>query len=205
MTTGRSLSIAMVAVALLIGAHPIASVEQYPRGLMAATPTTPGNNRSCTIETRPISFGNYDPLADREVHAIGQVIYTCSGGGGGGGGNPGGPGGPGGPGNGNPGGPGTTGGPASQSIRIEMAQGASNSFAPRHMYGLTIEDLEYNIYLDSTHRQVWGTGEGPTLAYVDSHPPNGTPVTVPAFARIFAGQDVTWGPYTDTVPVRILF
>ena len=86
-----------------------------------------------------------------------------------------------------------------------MAQGASNSFAPRHMYGLTIETLDYNIYLDSTHRQVWGTGEGPTLAYVDAHPPNGTTVTVPAFGRIFGGQDVTWGPYSDNVPVRILF
>jgi spore coat protein U-like protein len=92
------------------------------------------------------------------------------------------------------------------SIRIEMAQGSSSSFAPRHMYGgVSIDDLEYNIYLDSTHRQVWGTGEGPTLAYVDAHPPNGTPVIVPAFARIFGGQDISWGPYTDTVPVRILF
>jgi spore coat protein U-like protein len=199
MTTPRSLLIALVALAVLIGTRPIASVEQYPHGLMSAAPKTPGGNQSCTIETRPISFGNYDPLRDADVHAIGQVIYTCSGGGGGGGGNPGGPG------NGNPGGPGTTGGPASNSIRIEMAQGSSNSFAPRHMYGLSFEFLEYNIYLDSNHHQVWGTGEGPTLAYVDSNPPNNRTITVPAFARIFGGQDVTWGPYTDNVPVRILF
>jgi spore coat protein U-like protein len=74
------------------------------------------------------------------------------------------------------------------------------------MYGgVSIDFLDYNIYLDTSHHQVWGTGEGPTLAYVDAHPPNGTPVTVPAFGRIFARQDVSWGPYTDTVPVRILF
>ena len=36
MTPARSLLIAMVAVALLIGARPIASVEQYPHGLMSA-------------------------------------------------------------------------------------------------------------------------------------------------------------------------
>ena len=98
--------------------------------------------------------------------------------------------------------------PDKQSIRIEMAQGNSNSFAPRRMAGpefLTQATLDYNIYLDATHRQVWGTGEGPTLAYVDAHPPNGTPVIVPAFGRIFGGQDVAGGPYTDTVPVRILF
>ncbi len=39
MTPARSLLIAMVAVALLIGAHPIAGDEQYPHGLMSATPT----------------------------------------------------------------------------------------------------------------------------------------------------------------------
>ena len=204
MTPARSLLIAMVAVALLIGARPIAGVEQYPRGLMSAAPTA-GNNRSCTIETRPISFGNYDPLEERDVTAIGQVIYTCSGGGGGGGG--GGPGGPGGGPPGGGGGPGTTSGPAVKSIRIEMAQGASNSFAPRHMYGGWVIERCSNTTSISTRliSQVWGTGEGPTLAYVDAHPPNGTPVTVPAFGRIFGGQDVTWGPYTDNVPVRILF
>ena len=203
MTPARSLLVAVVAVVLLIAARPIAGVEQYPRGLMSAAPTA-GNNRSCTIETRPISFGNYDTLENGDVTAIGQVIYTCSGGSPGGGGPGGGP-----PGGG-PGGPGTTASnPSQQGIRIEMAQGSSNSFASRGMYGpeylVTGAHLDYNIYLDSTHRQVWGTGEGPTLAYVDAHPPNGTPVTVPAFGRIFGGQDVTWGPYTDTVPVRILF
>ena len=66
MTPARSLLVAMVAVVLLIGARPIAGVEQYPRGLMSAAPTA-GNNRSCTIETRPISFGNYDTLEDRDV------------------------------------------------------------------------------------------------------------------------------------------
>jgi len=65
--------------------------------------------------------------------------------------------------------------------------------------------LDYNIYLDAQHHQVWGTGEGPTLAYVDAHPPNRTPVHVPAYGRIFGRQDVMAGPYSDTVPVRILF
>ena len=63
MTPARSLLVAMVAMVLLIAARPIAGVEQYPHGLMSATPTA-GNNRSCTIETRPISFGNYDTLED---------------------------------------------------------------------------------------------------------------------------------------------
>ncbi len=79
MTPARSLLIAMVALALLIGARPIAGDEQFPRGLLSgADPGTP--NRSCTIETRPLSFPTYDPLDGREVTAIGQIIYTCGGG-----------------------------------------------------------------------------------------------------------------------------
>ena len=60
-TPARSLLIAVVAVVLLIGARPIAGDEQFPRGLLSgADPRTP--DRSCTIETRPLSFGTYDPL-----------------------------------------------------------------------------------------------------------------------------------------------
>jgi len=180
MTPVRSLLVAMVAMVLLIAARPIAGEKQYPHGLMSSA--APKAVRSCTIETRPISFGNYDTLADRDIYAVGQVIYTCEKGGG----------------------PGTTGGP-DKGIRIEMAQGYGASFAPRRMAGFGGDDLEYNIYLDATHRQVWGTGEGPTLAYVDSNPPNRTQVIVPAYGRIFGGQEVQAGPYGSEVPVRILF
>jgi spore coat protein U-like protein len=208
MTTVRSLSIAMVAVALLISARPIAGGEQFPRGLLAGAEPKVGQGRSCTIETRPLSFGIYDALEISDVNAIGQIIYTCTnaagGGGGGGGGGRGGGGGPP-PGRGGGPGAGQTASSGQAGIRIEMAQGSSNSFAPRHMVGLGLASLDYNIYLDATHHQVWGTGEGPTLAYIDANPPNGTPVIVTAFGRIFGGQDVEAGPYGDNVPVRILF
>jgi len=196
-TPARSLLVAMVAVALLIGGRPMAGDEQFPRGLMSAAPRAGG---SCTIETRPLSFATYDPLADTEVDAIGQIIYVCSSdnsGGRGGGGRGGGGGG------GRGGGPGSR--AADKGVRIEMAQGSSYSFAPRHMIGAGFAILEYNIYLDATHRTVWGTGEGTTQYYYDANPPNGTPVIVPAFGRIFGRQDVEAGQYADTVPVRILF
>jgi spore coat protein U-like protein len=128
-----------------------------------------------------LNFGDYDSLAGTDVDAIGQVIYTCENSGF------------------------ATRAKPDKGIRIEMAQGYGNSFAPRHMHGLTADDLEFNIYLDATRRQVWGTGEGPTLAYIDAHPPNRTQVVVPAFGRIFGRQDVFPGPYASDVPVRILF
>jgi spore coat protein U-like protein len=73
------------------------------------------------------------------------------------------------------------------------------------MLGPEFAALNYNIYLDATHRTIWGTGEGTTQAYIDTHPPNGTPVIVPAFGRIEAGQDVPAGTYHDEPAVRILF
>ena len=77
MTPARSLLIAMVAAVLLIEARPDA--EQFPRGLLAGAPgaRAPGEP-NCTIETRSLSFGHYDPEANANVDAVGQVIYTCN-------------------------------------------------------------------------------------------------------------------------------
>jgi spore coat protein U domain-containing protein, fimbrial subunit CupE1/2/3/6 len=75
-TPARSLWIATVAVSLLIGARPMAGDEQFPRGLMATA--RPKAEQSCSIETRPLSFGTYDPLSDRAADATGQIIYVCS-------------------------------------------------------------------------------------------------------------------------------
>jgi len=75
MTAFRSLLVAMVATGLLIGARPAAEA-QFPRGLLAAAPRDPKKG-FCTIETRPLSFGTYDPEANAELNAVAQVIYTC--------------------------------------------------------------------------------------------------------------------------------
>jgi spore coat protein U-like protein len=42
-----------------------------------------------------------------------------------------------------------------------MAQGHSHSFGERLMTSGT-DELAYNIYLDSTHRTIWGDGTGST-------------------------------------------
>ena len=76
MTPARSLLIVLLALAVLIGARPAAEA-QFPRGLLAGGP---GERAvaTCAIETRPLSFGNYDPEANASVDAVAQVIYTCS-------------------------------------------------------------------------------------------------------------------------------
>jgi spore coat protein U-like protein len=175
-TAARSLLIAMVAAALLIGVRPIAGVEQFPRGLLS------GESRAqvCVIETRPVTFGVYDPLAGTAVDAIGQVIYSC----------------------GNLLGAGTRAG--SKNVRIELETGSSNQYVDRRMTS-GADYLLYNLYLDATHRTVWGNGTNNTGVYVDSHPPNLTPVTVTVFGRIRGLQDVSAGQYVDAMLARVVF
>ena len=60
MTPFRLMFVAMIATVLLIGARSGAEA-QFPRGLLAAVPTADPKKGSCAIETRPLSFGTYDP------------------------------------------------------------------------------------------------------------------------------------------------
>ena len=167
----RVLFVGMVATVLLAGAQSGAEA-QFPRGLLAAAPgaKAPGE-ASCTIETRPLSYGNFDPAANAEVDAVAQVIYTCNN--------------------------------QAKKIRIDMSSGTSNSFDRRMSNGGY--DLFYNIYLDPTHRTVWGDGVLGTDVYYENNPPNGTPVVVLAYGRIPARQDPAPGQYVDVLTVRILF
>ena len=182
MTPVRTVLIATVAVGLLAGARPMAGDDQFPRGLMSSA--EPRTSRVCRIETRPLSFGTYDPLADAPLDAVGQIIYVCANAVAAGATDP---------------------DPEKKSIRIEMSRGFSASYSVRQMFGPDIQGLEYNIYLDATHRTVWGTGAGSTEVYIDGNPPLDTPVIVPAFGRIFGRQDVEAGQYADSVAVRIQF
>jgi len=173
--------IAVAAAMLLISARPMAGpVEQYPAGLMSAAPTASGN-RVCRIETRPLSFGVYNALAATDTDAVGQVIYTC--------GNL----------------SSSSLAQGAKAIRIELETGLSNQYVVRMMSAGHPDHLEYNIYLDATHRIVWGNGTNGTDAYIDSSPPNRTPVIVPVFGRIFGMQDVPAGEYVDSLIARVVF
>ena len=145
------------------------ATDQRPGGLL-------GQGKGCTIETRPLSFGIYDPLRATALDGHGLVIFTC----------------------------GvkieTT---SVKNVRIELSRGQSGSYDRRMIAG---EDaLRYNVYLDATRRTVWGDGSNGTDYYLNAHPPNKTPVYVPAYGRIFPLQDVSAGQYADTLTVTIQF
>lgn len=62
--------------------------------------------------------------------------------------------------------------------------------------------LEYSLYRDAGHQQVWGDTLGvDTLRGVGQGPP----IEVPVYGKIEARQVVPPGTYADVITVRILF
>jgi spore coat protein U-like protein len=181
MTAFRSLCIAIVALVLIAGRPAARAEDQYPHGLMSAAPTT-SDNRVCTIDVSPVSFGNYDPLSGAAVDALGSVTYVCGNGGA------------------------STNAKPEKAVRVELETGSGNTYSPRSMTnGTGVDHLDYNLYLDPTHRTIWGNGFAGTDVYIDDHPPNRTPVTVPIFGRIFPLQDLPAGQYVDALVARVVF
>jgi len=174
MTPFRSLLIAIVATVLLI--VPRSGAEaQFPRGLLAAAPRADPKKGICTIETRPLSFGNYEPAANAALDAVAQVIYTCD--------NQ----------------------AKKIRIEMTTGQSNQFSPYRVMSAGTGMDFLDYNIYLDATHQTIWGQGLYNTDVYYENNPPNGTPVIVTAYGRIPARQDPAPGQYVDVLTVRVLF
>lgn len=65
--------------------------------------------------------------------------------------------------------------------------------------------MTYGLYLDAAMTSIWGDGTGSTLTYQASSPPNNQWVNVTVYGRVPAGQDVSAGPYADTVTATINF
>jgi spore coat protein U-like protein len=81
---------------------------------------------------------------------------------------------------------------------VEISAGNGGSYSPRLMQlaGGT-ETLQYNVYVDAARTTVWGA----TPISV----PQGNALSVPFYGRIFAGQDVSVGSYSDTLIVTFNF
>ncbi len=67
-----------------------------------------------------------------------------------------------------------------------------------------IDRLNYNLYLDATHSQVWGD-PSPNRYFTNLPFLMWQPATVTVYGLIPAGQDVRAGAYTDSVVVTFQF
>jgi spore coat protein U-like protein len=89
-------------------------------------------------------------------------------------------------------------------IRISLDRGGAPTFNPRRMLKGS-EALNYNLYRDAARTTIWGDGTGGTQIHIVLITPPARPVTVPIYGRIPAGQDVTAGPYSNTITATIQF
>lgn len=92
-----------------------------------------------------------------------------------------------------------------QSVEVRLSPGGGTSFAPRIMrQGATANILSYNIYRTADRSTIWGDGTGGTSYYTGYIWLWGS-VTLTAYGRIPAGQDVRAGSYTDTIQAIVNF
>lgn len=90
-------------------------------------------------------------------------------------------------------------------ITISIDRGGAPSFNPRRLLNGS-QALNYNLYLNAARTVIWGDGTGGTQNYFNHNPnPNNQNITIPIYGRIFAGQDVGTGAYTNTLTVTIDF
>ena len=87
-------------------------------------------------------------------------------------------------------------------ITIDLARGASATYAARTMARAGGGTLTYNLFLDPARQMIWGDATGGTVHY---GPVLGllSAVVVPLFGRIPAGQDASVGSYSDTIVVTL--
>lgn len=93
--------------------------------------------------------------------------------------------------------------PRNWTIQILLDGGTSASFAPRFMRS-GAERLGYNLYFDAACTQVWGDGSPGAPGYTATAASGGN-VTLTVYGRVFPGQDVAAGAYSDVVTMTVLF
>jgi len=89
-------------------------------------------------------------------------------------------------------------------VTVGLTQGASASFNPRQMKK-GAEALTYNLFLDASRTSIWGDGTSGTSVHQGGDPPNNTNVNVTVYGRVWAGQDVSAGSFSDSVTAVINF
>jgi len=131
-------------------------------------------NVNCTIIATAVSFGNYDPTganATTPLDATGVVSVNCTV-------------------NGN-------------NVRVSLGQGlfpgpGSTNNAPRRRMGHNAARLNYNLFSDAAHTQVWDNNAGVKTGKT-------FPTAMTVYGRIPAAQSVLSGTYDDTILATVTF
>lgn len=63
--------------------------------------------------------------------------------------------------------------------------------------------LNYNLFIDASRTQIWGDGTSAGTTVQLKKVTKNSPQSAPVYGRINAGQDVSAGPYSDSVLVTV--
>jgi spore coat protein U-like protein len=87
-------------------------------------------------------------------------------------------------------------------IRIDGGQDSRGGFRARRMRQLDGTALmDYNLYLDPSRVQIWGDGAGESQVVSGVNP--GIPQDIAVYGRIFGGQNLAPGDYSDFVTIIV--
>jgi len=90
------------------------------------------------------------------------------------------------------------------SFTVTLSTGGSGSFSPRKMSS-GANKLNYNLYKDSAHTQIWGDGTGGTVTNASSLGASGGTKSFTAFGQVPAQALPAPGSYTDTITVTVSY
>lgn len=90
---------------------------------------------------------------------------------------------------------------------VMIGPGLSGNQLVRTMLAGPGQVLNYNLYRDPAHTQLWGDGTPPTFLVTGARTAKGRPTFYdhPIYGRIFGNQFPDPGTYTDTLMVTVLF
>lgn len=130
---------------------------------------------ACTISTVGVAFGVYNSLGAAPDDGTGTVNAACH--------------------------------PSDQSPVVSLSAGLYGSYSTRRMSSGS-DELDYNLYTDLNRAIVWGDGSAGSQSVTLT---NGTVnagtrrFTRTIYGQIPAGQQASFGSYTDTLMVTITF
>lgn len=86
------------------------------------------------------------------------------------------------------------------SYTITLSTGASGNYSERTLESAS-DVLGYNLYVDSTRTTIWGDGSGDSATVSNTAQKE----THTVYGRLFAGQYVAAGSYSDTIIATVQF
>lgn len=128
---------------------------------------------ACNVSSTPVTFGDYDTFSPAPLETTGSITVDCDE-------TP----------------------PPNVTISIGPSPN-SGGFNPRKLKLIGGSDLlEYNLFTRKSHTRIWGDGSGDTYTERGNVNKNKAWVST-VFARILPGQNVSSGPYNETLTVTI--